>query len=75
VTYWRARREPETGSLRILVDGRVMQGLPDRYILHVGVQRPHKNQAVMVEALAMLQARHPGVGARPGRPARPAIPR
>ena len=26
--YWGARRVPETGSLRILVDGRVMQ---DRY--------------------------------------------
>jgi glycosyltransferase involved in cell wall biosynthesis len=37
-------------------------GLPDRYILHVGAQRPHKNQAILVEALAMLQARHPGVG-------------
>jgi len=37
-------------------------GLPARYILHVGARRPHKNQAVLVEALAMLQARHPGVG-------------
>lgn len=37
-------------------------GLPGRYILHVGARRPHKNQAVLVEALAMLQARHPGVG-------------
>jgi glycosyltransferase involved in cell wall biosynthesis len=37
-------------------------GLPDRYILHVGVQRPHKNQAVLVEALAMLQDSHPGLG-------------
>lgn len=37
-------------------------GLPGRYILHVGARRPHKNQAVLVEALAMLQARQPGVG-------------
>jgi len=37
-------------------------GLPGRYILHVGARRPHKNQGVLVEALAMLQARHPGVG-------------
>lgn len=37
-------------------------GLPERYILHVGARRPHKNQAVLVEALTMLQARHPGVG-------------
>ena len=29
--------------------------LPDRYILHVGVQRPHKNHAILVEALAMLK--------------------
>ena len=42
--------------------GRGRPRLPDRYILHVGAQRPHKNQAVLVEALAMLQARHPGVG-------------
>ena len=37
-------------------------GFPGRYILHVGVRRPHKNQAILVEALAVLQARHPGVG-------------
>jgi glycosyltransferase involved in cell wall biosynthesis len=37
-------------------------GLPGRYILHVGARRPHKNQGVLVQALAMLQARHPGVG-------------
>jgi glycosyltransferase involved in cell wall biosynthesis len=28
--------------------------LPDRYILHVGAQRPHKNQRVLVQALASL---------------------
>jgi glycosyltransferase involved in cell wall biosynthesis len=37
-------------------------GLPGRYILHVGARRPHKNQGVLVQALTMLQARHPGVG-------------
>jgi glycosyltransferase involved in cell wall biosynthesis len=37
-------------------------GLPSRYILHVGTQRPHKNQGVLVQALAMLRERHPGVG-------------
>ena len=36
--------------------------LPDRYILHVGVQRPHKNQRVLVEALSALRAEHPGLG-------------
>jgi glycosyltransferase involved in cell wall biosynthesis len=36
--------------------------LPDRYILHVGAQRPHKNQRVLVEAMAALRARHPGLG-------------
>jgi glycosyltransferase involved in cell wall biosynthesis len=37
-------------------------GLPDRYILHVGAQRPHKNQRVLVEAMPALRARHPGLG-------------
>lgn len=33
--------------------------LPGRYILHVGARRPHKNQRVLVEALAKLRRRHP----------------
>ncbi len=37
-------------------------GLPDRYILHVGAQRPHKNQRVLVAAMAALRAGHPGLG-------------
>jgi glycosyltransferase involved in cell wall biosynthesis len=36
--------------------------LPERYILHVGVQRPHKNQRVLVHALAALRGSHPGLG-------------
>jgi glycosyltransferase involved in cell wall biosynthesis len=36
--------------------------LPAHYILHVGVQRPHKNQRVLVEALSALRAGHPGLG-------------
>jgi glycosyltransferase involved in cell wall biosynthesis len=36
--------------------------LPSRYILHVGAQRPHKNQRVLVEALAVLRADHPDLG-------------
>jgi glycosyltransferase involved in cell wall biosynthesis len=36
--------------------------LPDRYILHVGAQRPHKNQRVLVEAMPALRAGHPGLG-------------
>jgi glycosyltransferase involved in cell wall biosynthesis len=36
--------------------------LPDRYILHVGVRRPHKNQRVLVEALSALRADHPDLG-------------
>ncbi len=36
--------------------------LPDRYILHVGAQRPHKNQRVLVQAMSALRARHPGLG-------------
>lgn len=37
-------------------------GLPDRYILHVGAQRPHKNQRVLVEAMSALRTSHPGLG-------------
>jgi glycosyltransferase involved in cell wall biosynthesis len=29
-------------------------GLPDRYLLHVGARRPHKNQSLLVEVLARL---------------------
>jgi len=36
--------------------------LPDRYILHVGAQRPHKNQRVLVEAMSALRAGHRGLG-------------
>ncbi len=36
--------------------------LPDRYILHVGAQRPHKNQRVLVEAMSVLRAGHPDLG-------------
>lgn len=36
--------------------------LPERYILHVGARRPHKNQRVLVEALAALRASHPELG-------------
>jgi glycosyltransferase involved in cell wall biosynthesis len=36
--------------------------LPERYILHVGARRPHKNQRVLVEALAALRASHPDLG-------------
>jgi glycosyltransferase involved in cell wall biosynthesis len=36
--------------------------LPGRYILHVGAQRPHKNQRVLVEALAALRVDHPDLG-------------
>jgi glycosyltransferase involved in cell wall biosynthesis len=36
--------------------------LPDRYILHVGAQRPHKNQRMLVQALAQLISTHPDLG-------------
>jgi glycosyltransferase involved in cell wall biosynthesis len=36
--------------------------LPGPYILHVGARRPHKNQALLVRALAQLRARHPDLG-------------
>jgi glycosyltransferase involved in cell wall biosynthesis len=34
-------------------------GLPERYMLHVGVHRPHKNVTVLVRALAELRATDP----------------
>lgn len=37
-------------------------GPPGRYILHVGARRPHKNQRVLVAALAELRDAHPDVG-------------
>ena len=36
--------------------------LPERYILHVGVRRPHKNQQLLVRALAKLSGQHPDLG-------------
>jgi glycosyltransferase involved in cell wall biosynthesis len=36
--------------------------LPERYVLHVGTQRPHKNQRVLVQALAELRTTRPGLG-------------
>jgi glycosyltransferase involved in cell wall biosynthesis len=42
--------------------GRRPGGLPDRYVLHVGARRPHKNQKVLVAALAELRGGYPGLG-------------
>jgi glycosyltransferase involved in cell wall biosynthesis len=42
--------------------GSCPEGLPDRYILHVGARRPHKNQKVLVAALAELLGRNPDLG-------------
>ena len=36
--------------------------LPERYILHVGIRRPHKNQQLLVRALAKLSGQHPDLG-------------
>jgi glycosyltransferase involved in cell wall biosynthesis len=38
---------------------RLQYGLPDRYVLHIGSRRQHKNQSVLVEALSSLD---PDVG-------------
>lgn len=42
--------------------GRRPAGLPDRYVLHVGARRPHKNQKVLVAALAELLGGYPRLG-------------
>lgn len=43
--------EPPFASAEVT---RAELGLPDRYVLHVGARRPHKNQVLLVEALARL---------------------
>ena len=47
--------------------------LPERYILHVGARRPHKNQRVLVEALAAVAGQASRARPRPSRPARPSV--
>jgi len=42
--------------------GRRPAGLPDRYVLHVGARRPHKNQKILVAAFAELRDSYPGLG-------------
>jgi len=42
--------------------GHRLAGPPGRYILHVGARRPHKNQQVLVRALAELLPSHPDLG-------------
>ena len=41
-------------SPRAVSEARSAFGLPERYVLHVGARRLHKNQAVLIEALASL---------------------
>jgi glycosyltransferase involved in cell wall biosynthesis len=41
-------------SQKARAKARQVLGLPERYILHVGVRRPHKNQATLVKALARI---------------------
>lgn len=38
-----------------VADVRATFGLPERYVLHVGARRLHKNQSVLVEALAAMR--------------------
>ncbi|MBE7187647.1 MAG: glycosyltransferase family 4 protein, partial [Jatrophihabitans endophyticus] len=38
-----------------VADVRAAFGLPERYVLHVGARRLHKNQSVLVEALASMR--------------------
>ena len=42
--------------------GRRPAGLPNRYVLHVGARRPHKNQKILVAAFAELRGSYPGLG-------------
>ena len=45
-----------------LAEARARLSLPERYVLHVGVRRPHKNQSVLLKAFARLAGDHPGLG-------------
>lgn len=46
--FWQA-------SATAVADVRAAFGLPERYVLHVGARRLHKNQSVLVEALTALR--------------------
>jgi alpha-1,3-rhamnosyl/mannosyltransferase len=48
---------------------RARLGLPRRYVLYVGINKPHKNVATLVEAWQELSRRQPEVIAPPGEPA------
>ncbi|HTV12903.1 MAG TPA: glycosyltransferase family 1 protein [Acidimicrobiales bacterium] len=50
--FFRARRLPRPAELE----------LPERYALHVGVRRPHKNQQLLVRALQHWSGAHPELG-------------
>jgi glycosyltransferase involved in cell wall biosynthesis len=52
-----ARRSDER-----LANARDVLGLPPRYVLHVGVHRPHKNVATLVRAFATVRRRIPDIG-------------
>jgi glycosyltransferase involved in cell wall biosynthesis len=43
-------------------EARARLSLPGRYVLHVGVRRPHKNQTVLLRAFAQLAGAHPDIG-------------
>lgn len=48
------RRFARPVSKNVRAKARRVLGLPTRYILHVGVRRPHKNQTTLVKALAHM---------------------
>lgn len=55
-------RFAERRSDERLAKARDALGLPPRYVLHVGVHRPHKNVATLVRAFAAVRRRMPEIG-------------
>jgi glycosyltransferase involved in cell wall biosynthesis len=45
-----------------VAEARDRLSLPGRYVLHVGVRRPHKNQTVLLRAFAQLARAQPDLG-------------
>jgi glycosyltransferase involved in cell wall biosynthesis len=45
----------------LLAEAQVRLSLPERYVLHVGVRRPHKNHAMLLRAFAKLAGLEPDV--------------
>lgn len=55
------RRFAEVPDEATMMRARRQLGLPDRYVLHVGMRRPHKNHELAIRAFARIRRAHPDV--------------